>query len=190
MSEREVLELQALLDALPAPLEPLDASAVDGFLCGVLVQPERVGERFWWPRVLDVDARPAPAGLETTRLHHLVGRRHAELGEAIERRRWFDPWVFDDSGEEDIASVRPWASGCALALETFPRLLEQDDPETSEALALVYRHVGIDDLEEAEELAEMIEALEPPADLVTAVEELVRATLLLADAAGLPARKG
>ncbi len=34
-----------------------------------------------------------------------------------------------------------------------------------------------------------IEALEPPADLAAAVEELVRATLLLADVAGIvPAR--
>ena len=34
--------LQALLDSVPAPLEPLDVSMLDGYLCGVLVQPQPV----------------------------------------------------------------------------------------------------------------------------------------------------
>jgi len=45
----------------------------------------------------------------------------------------------------------------------------------------VYRHLAPDDLEDADELLAEIESLEPPADLSAAVEELVRATLLLAD---------
>ena len=46
----------------------------------------------------------------------------------------------------------------------------------------------IDDLEDADELIETIDSLEPPADLAEAVEGLVRATLLLADV-GRPVRK-
>jgi uncharacterized protein len=45
----------------------------------------------------------------------------------------------------------------------------------------VYRHLDAEDLEDAEDLIEEIESLEPPADLAEAVEDLVRATLLLAD---------
>ena len=48
-------------------------------------------------------------------------------------------------------------------------------------LALLYRHLDVDDLEDADALLAEIESLEPPADLAAAVEELVRATLLLAD---------
>ena len=40
---------------------------------------------------------------------------------------------------------------------------------------------GPDDPEDADELIDLIETLEPPADLTEAVEELVRATLLMAD---------
>ena len=39
LDDKDLGRLGALLDALPAPLEPLDESALDGFLCGVLLQP-------------------------------------------------------------------------------------------------------------------------------------------------------
>jgi len=54
---------------------------------------------------------------------------------------------------------------------------------TLEPLALLYQHVDADDLEDADELLAEIDSLEPPADLTEAVEQLVRAILLLADAA-------
>ena len=51
----------------------------------------------------------------------------------------------------------------------------------TEPLALLYRHLAPDDLEDADELLAEIDSLEPPADLSEAVEGLVQATLLLAD---------
>jgi len=54
---------------------------------------------------------------------------------------------------------------------------------------LLYRHLDPGDLEDADTLLAEIEALEPPADLASAVEELVRATLLLADVAGIVASR-
>src|SRR4051812_30754462 len=83
LTERELEELQALLDAVPAPLEALDVSMLDGFLCGVLLQPHRVPEARWLPHVTDADARPLPAGFDAARLQALVRRRHAELDAAI-----------------------------------------------------------------------------------------------------------
>ena len=216
LSPDEIDALDALLAAIPAPLQPLDASALDGFLCGVLVQPEPVPERRWWPHVLDVDGRPAPAAPTAAPLHALVVRRHAELAGYIARRDWFDPWVFaagdadrdaaagtDMSADADIDidadqsadaaastdAAAPWAGGFALALETFPELLAQDDEATTEALALIYRHLDTGHLEEAEALLEAIAALEPVQTLDAAVQDLVRATMLLADAAGLPAQR-
>lgn len=191
LGDAELASLQALLEAVPAPLEPLDASALDGFLCGVIVQPRPVPERSWWLRLLDLDGRAAPPGFDTAPLRALVRRRHAELAAAIGQRRWFDPWIFgpDDPAQDadPAAAVRSWASGFALALETFPELLGSDDPASTGPLALVYRHLGTEHLDDAEDLREAIDELEAPADLGTAVEEMVRATLLLADAAGLPA---
>ena len=182
LGEGELDELQSLLDRVPEPLEPLDASMLDGFLCGVLVQPQRVPDSRWLPHVTDADARPLPAGFDATRLHALARRRHAELDEAIARRRWFDPWVFELE-PPSLDAVYPWVAGFVTALEFFPALMRLDAQALTEPLALLYRHLDPDDLEDADDLLEEIDSLEPPTDMTEAVEGLVRATLLLADVA-------
>lgn len=182
LTEQELGALQELLDAVPAPLEPLDPSMLDGFLCGVLLQPRRVAESQWLRHVTDVDGRALPAGFDAARLHGLVRRRHAELDAAIEARQWFDPWVFElDEQATPSEAVYAWVAGFATAMEFFPALNAMDAQRLREPLALLYRHLDPDDLEDADDLIEEIESLEPPADLTEAVEELVRATLLLAD---------
>ena len=192
LSDRERDELQDLLDTVPAPLEPLDVSMLDGFLCGVLLQPRHVPVVRWLPHVTDADGSALPARFDATRLHALALRRHAELDAAIGRRQWFDPWVFeladDDADDGDdggapvgIDAVYPWVAGFATALELFPDLMALDPNALTEPLALVYRHLAPDDLEDADALLAEIDSLEPPEDLADAVEGLVRATLLLAD---------
>jgi uncharacterized protein len=185
--------LQSLLDRVPAPLEALDVSMLDGFLCGVLVQPRQVPASRWLPHLTDADGRALPRGFNATRLHELAQRRYAELNDAIVRRQWFDPWVFELAGDADSAleteepapsaveAVYPWVAGFATALELFPQLMEGATQALNEPLALLYRHLDPDDLEDADELIAEIESLEPPTDLSAAVEGLVRATLLLAD---------
>jgi uncharacterized protein len=195
LGEREIEALQALLAAVPAPLEPLDVAALDGFVSGILVQPQPVAPARWLPFITDVEGRPLPEGFDPRPLHALVRRRAAELRRAIERREWFDPWVFEidgsDAADADaasdaaVAAVLPWAAGFTAALETFPALLAAADDALTAPLALLYRHVGTDTLDDAQALDDEIEALEPPADLGQAVEEMVRATLLLADVAGV-----
>ena len=204
LTPHELDELQALLDTVPAPLEALDVSMLDGFLCGVLLQPQAVPPMRWLPHITDADGRALPARFDASRLQALARRRHAELDDAITRRQWFDPWVFelddeaaapgmapgdfeeDDDDDADGASsgtdaVYPWVAGFATALELFPGLMALDADALTEPLALLYRHLDAEDLEDADDLLAEIETLEPPADLGEAVEELVRATLLLAD---------
>ena len=207
LNPRELDELQALLDRIPAPLEALDVSMADGYLCGVLLQPHRIPVSRWLPRVFDVDGRAPPPSFDTSRPCALLLRRHAELDDAIDRRQWFDPWVFElgdadegdaaaeadesaddgtDDGADDhdpapVEAVYPWVAGFATALELFPDLMALDANSLTEPLALIYRHLGPDDLEDADDLLAEIDSLEPPEDLADAVEGLVRATLLLAD---------
>ncbi|HEY0857740.1 MAG TPA: YecA family protein [Albitalea sp.] len=191
LTEQELEELQALLDRVPAPLEPLDVSMLDGFLCGVLVQPQRIPPSRWLPHVTDADGRALPAGFDARRIHALATRRHAELDDSIERRQWFDPWVFeladvddeasDDDAPSSVDAVFPWVAGFATAQEMFPALMRLDAQQLTEPLALLYRHLDAEDLEDADDLLEEIDTLEPPADLGEAVEGLVRATLLMAD---------
>ncbi|MEO5883361.1 MAG: YecA family protein [Caldimonas sp.] len=193
LSAGELETLQELLDAVPAPLEPLDVCALDGFLCGVLVQPARIPPARWLPHVTDTDGRTLPRGYDAGPLHGLVQRRHVEIEAAIGRRRWLDPWVFEADDEGDgadpiRAAVLPWVAGVATAFELFPGIMQLPPEATLAPLALLYQHVDADDLEDADELLAEIESIEPPADLTEAVEQLVRAIFLLADAAAGKAR--
>lgn len=183
LGEADLAALQQALERLPAPLEPLEVDMLDGFLCGVLLQPQPVPVERWWPHVTDVDGRPLPAGLDVARLRTLVLRRHAELEQAIAARQWFDPWVFelDDPEASPSDAVYGWVAGFATAQALFPALQRLDAQRLREPLALIYRHLDPEDLEDADDLLEEIESIEPAESLAEAVEDLVRATLLLAD---------
>jgi len=201
LSEDDLDRLQALLDALPAPLEPLDVSMLDGYLCGVLLQPEAVPLAAWLPPILDTNYEPPPprggaadlgsgsaAGGRPTpqrvddELLALLRRRHKELNVAIAGRQWFDPWIFElDDDAEPSETVLPWVAGFAHALDAHPALMRLPEEPLLEPLAAIYLHLDPDDLEDADALLEEIESLEPPADLEEAVEGLVSAVLMLAD---------
>jgi uncharacterized protein len=184
-SERD--QLEALLDEMPPPLEPLDLSALDGFLVGVLLQPRIIASDRWLRHVPDIDGRAPPRGTKLEQLQALVLRRHAELERAIAARQWFDPWIFeleaDAAGSPSTPSqvVLPWVAGLSAALETFPALLQIDAPALREPLAMLYAHFDPEDLEHADDLRMLIDEIAPPESLADAVEGLVSCTLLLAD---------
>ena len=180
----DLSHLQDLLDAVPAPCEPLDVSMLDGYLCGVLLQPEAVPIAQWLPPLLDAEGRFQ--GRADDELVALLRRRHRELNLAISARQWFDPWVFELDGEDDgepnpSETVLPWVAGFAHAMECHPALMNFPESALLEPLAALYMHLDPADLEDADDLLEEIESLEPPADMDEAVEGLVSAVLMLAD---------
>ncbi len=199
LDDSDLARLQELLDAVPAPLQPLDLAALDGYLCGVLLQPVAVPAERWLKWVTDVDGRDAPPSPALDELQGLARRRHAEINQAIAQRAWFDPWIFDfdeedeeDAGEEGDEdddtdrsptqrAVLPWVAGFAAAMDAFPTLMALDEPALVEPLALLYLHFDAEDLEDADALLAVIETIEPPADLAEAVQDIVRALMLIAD---------
>ena len=182
LTDADISRLQALLDQLPEPLEPLDTMALDGFLCGVVLQPQAVALERWLKFVGDIEGRALPAAFDRAGLQALVLRRHAELAGAIAERQWFDPWVYRlDDEASPSETVLPWVAGFAAAMDLFPAIMRIDDPELIEPLALLYRHFDADDLEDADALLAVIETLEPPKDLGEAIEDLVRSLMLIAD---------
>ncbi len=185
LDDQDLSRLQTLLDGVPAPLQPLDVSALDGYLCGVLLQPQRVPEARWLNHVVDIDGRPAPGGTALEELQSLARRRHAELDRAIGDRQWFDPWIYPPADEDEDTSpsesVLPWVAGFATATNLFPALTDHPHPDLVEPLALLFMHFDPDDLEDADALVEVIQTLEPPKDLSEAVQDVVRALMLMAD---------
>jgi uncharacterized protein len=175
--------VQTLLDTLPDSLAPLDAGMLDGFLCGVLLQPRAVAASHWLPYVVDIDARLAPADFPLERLHALIGARCAEIDRAIVDRQWFDPWVYE-LGDDQAApgeAVMPWTAGFITAMALYPALMDLNLRTLVEPLALILQYADADDLEDADEILEAIADMEPPRKMAEAVEDLVRAVLLIAD---------
>jgi uncharacterized protein len=183
LSEKELGQLEDLLDAVPAPLEPLDLSMLDGYLTGVLLQPKAVPTHLWTLNVLDAEeGRKPPENFDAKPLLALVKRRYGELNAAIAGRQWFDPLVFELEDTDNPSEILlPWVAGFALATEIFPDLMRQDAAALLEPLASIFLHLDPDDLEDADELLEEIESLEPPSSLEDAVEGIVSAVLMLAD---------
>ena len=182
LSDSDLARLDSLLAGLPEPLQPPDVSALDGYLCGVLLQPRPVAAAQWLPWVSDVEGRPAAASQTLQELHGLVLRRHAELERAIAQRDWFDPWIYQLDDDADPGEcLLPWVAGFAAAMEAFPELMALSNPELVEPLALLFMHFDPEDLEDADALTAVIETLEPPADLAEAVQDTVRALMLIAD---------
>lgn len=185
LGDPDIAELDELLARIPAPFEPMDASAVDGYLCGVLLQPVTISSSAWLPLVFDLDGRAVPQDATTARIRSLVLQRHAELQRAIAQRQWFDPWIFepDEPGTAPAQAQLPWVAGFAAAQERFPALTALDHPALLEPLAVLYAAFDPDDLEDADALLAVIETLEPPTTMDEAAEDLVRSVLLIADVA-------
>jgi len=151
LSQDEIAELDALLAAIPEPLEPLDAVMLDGFLCGVVVQPRLIEVDEWLPFVFDAGGHrwgEAEPGDEQRRARTLVLRRHAALNRSLAERGDFDPLLLepspDDAGEQARAAadpvaamLSPWVAGFAQAIELLPALTELDDPQVRAALASI-----------------------------------------------------
>src|SRR6195952_510096 len=156
---------------------------LDGYLCGVLLQPTAVHAGAWIKHVFDIDGRPlADSWPGLHELQGLVQRRYRELMTAIAGRQWFDPWVFELDDEADPReSTLPWVAGFSAARGLFPALMNMAPQDPLEPLAVLYAAFEPDDLEDAEALLAEIETLEPPSSLDEAVEDIVQSGRGLAD---------
>ncbi len=193
LTDAEFAELDNLLLETPEPLEPLDAVMLDGYLCGVIVQPVLLEPATWFAHVFDFDGRPLPDDVNADWLQRttaLIMRRHGALNRAIVEDGWFDPLVleFDDEhpreavpeGEVDPAAglspvsqaLMPWVAGFQHATVCFPDLAEMADDAVMWALARLYRHLPTETDEEREVVA-TLDREHPLATLDDAMEELV-----------------
>jgi uncharacterized protein len=157
LSDAEFAELDALLAGIPEPLEPLDVVMLDGFLCGVIVQPRLIEADEWMPYVFDAgghrwgEAEPSP---ERLRAQGLVLRRKAALVRSIVEFGSFEPFILEPEvpveGEDDAApapaaadpiaeALLPWVAGFEQAVHQFPGLDELDIPAVDFALARLFR---------------------------------------------------
>lgn len=193
LTDAEFAELDDLLAATPEPLQPLDAVMLDGFVCGVIVQPVLIELDTWLPHVFDLEGGRLPEDADIVwrdRTRVLIERRHAALNRALAEDGWFDPLVleFDEEqapspvadGQPDplagltrvSQALMPWVAGFQHAALCFPDLLELPDDAVMSALARLYRHLPAETEEEKEIVATLDREYPLPA-LDEAIEELV-----------------
>jgi uncharacterized protein len=192
LSDAEFAELDELLAQIPEPLEPLDAVMLDGFLCGVIVQPTLVAADQWLPFVFDAgghrwgEAEPAP---EQLRARTLILRRHAALNRSIAEFGGFDPFILEpldddasaDAGEGEpapptldpiVAALLPWVAGFEQALQLLPGLVEMSEPAVSTTLARLFRFLP-EDADDPHQIAAIVARERPLATLDEAIGEVV-----------------
>ena len=200
LSDNEITELNELLLAADEDRDPLDVVMLDGFLTGLLLQPDVVLPSTWLPLVFDAQGRePAvPHDLATTqRTLDLIMRRHNEIAVHIMAREPFDPIVFELEdlggnvldGKDAIAALEPWTVGFMNALTSFPEVLDrfEKDEEGAGSLLGILRHLPADP-EDASASSDTLkwekEALDreaPLADLDDAIDNLVACVLEVAE---------
>jgi uncharacterized protein len=156
-SSADLNRLFDLLDEAPESFDGLDPSVVDGFVCGVLVQPVLVPEEDWIAAMFETEdgaPPPEPARAWLAEVQALVRRRAGALNRAIVEDGWFEPLVFGFDADHPPAmseyeplaglppvsqAIAPWVEGFLLALDRFPALREQSG-DLEKALAPLLRH--------------------------------------------------
>jgi uncharacterized protein len=199
LSDAEFAELDGLLADIPEPLDPLDAVMLDGFIAGVLVQPELIDVERWLPYVFDAGGHrwgEAEPSAEQRRARELVLRRHAAMNRALAEFGGFDPLILepdpedsDDAGRPEgpaepapaadapvldpvTRAVLPWVAGFEFAASIFPALYALDDETTATTLTRLYRFLPAEGDEE-EAIAAVVAAERPLTSLDDAIGEIV-----------------
>jgi uncharacterized protein len=191
LTNDELDELEDLLAQTPEPLDPLDVVMLDGYLCGVIVQPELIAPEQWLPAVFDIEGRPLPDGVDPAwheRVRALIVRRHDALNRSLAEDALFDPLLHEGIDLPDDAdpalrdalrempehsrTLMPWIGGFQHAAIAFPALMDLPDDAVGTALARLYRHLPPETDEERELLATM-EREHPLKSLDEAIEDMV-----------------
>jgi uncharacterized protein len=196
LTTQEFDELDRLLEQTPGELDAMDVAMLDGYLCGVLVQPSLLPPEAWLPPIFDSESRALPADADPAwraRTVELIEKRLAALRRQLAEDQWFDPIVLqlDEAAAAEDAdpvfaelpayskALVPFASGFVTALNAFPDgLLSYVDEDAEEAMDRVARHLPSSDDDERAAMAELDQAV-PLRDLDDAVEDLVLAIVEL-----------
>ncbi len=108
LTDAEFAELDDLLAQTPDPLQSLDTSMLDGYLCGVLVQPRLIPIEEWLPPIFDYEGQPLPETVDPAwlaRIRSLVERRYASLNQSMLEQGWFYPVVLDLEAEAEAEAA-------------------------------------------------------------------------------------
>jgi len=200
LTESEIGELADMLGALPEERDAFDVPMLEGYLVGVLLQPDLVMPADWLPPIFGAhdDEPMVPGGeAQVARALELVMRHHDTLAAHIMAREPFDPIVWTMEGEDgspitreqEFASLSMWAVGFHEALSRFPALFDLADnqPDLDWPLEALFRHVPLDPAADDEAMRQLrgererLDREDPITDVDDALDRLVDAVLDIAE---------
>lgn len=185
LTDAEIHEIDELLALVPEPYETLDAVILDGYLCGVIVQPVLLTPAEWMGPIFGTEGVPEPGGPKWSEKQHnrlitLIQRRHDEILRGILENGWFDPLVplvEDDDGKplkgkDAMEGVGYWVAGFEWALANFPQLEEAGLSGVPDLLDSLWRHLPDQD-ETQQAMTKALDEEHPLKNLDEAIEALV-----------------
>lgn len=184
MTDKEIQELDELLALVPEPFETLDAVLLDGYLCGVLVQPVMLTIEQWLPPIFGAQEPLTPTDKwpedKHQRLLKLIQKRYDELLSGIVEDNWFDPLVpmpEDEEGqpldgEAAFEGLGIWVAGFEWALANFTQLEDAGLAGVPDLLDSIWRHLPEQD-ETQQQMTNAINEEHPIKNLDGAIEALV-----------------
>jgi len=186
LSDNDIHDLDELLGLVPEPYETLDAVILDGYLCGVLVQPVMLTPEQWLPPIFGTEGLPEPDDSKGwtqerhDRLLDLIQRRYDELLHGVLEEGWFDPLVplvEDDDGKplegkDALEGLGYWVAGFEWAMANFPQLEEAGLSGVPDLLDSLWRHLPEQD-EVQQQMTKALDEEHPLNTLDEAIEALV-----------------
>jgi len=184
LTDAEIHEIDELLALVPEPYETLDAVILDGYLCGVLVQPVILTPEQWLPPIFGTEGIPEPGPKWSEKQHNrlltLIQRRHDELLRGILEDGWFDPLVplVEDedgkplTGKDAFEGLGYWVAGFEWALANFPQLEEAGLSGVPDLLDSLWRHLPDQD-EVQQQMTKALDDEHPLKNMDAAIEALV-----------------
>ncbi|MEO6363021.1 MAG: UPF0149 family protein, partial [Caldimonas sp.] len=174
---------------------------LDGYLCGVIVQPQLIESERWLPFVFASGGQrwgEAEPGPEQLRARSLIVRRHAAINRQIAEYGGFDPVILEPAADpapdvgEQLATesaaaepaaaaapsdpiadaLLPWVAGFEQALQVFPGLEDLDEPAVATTLARLFRFLP-ETSSEGRDVAAILARERPLASLDDAIAEVV-----------------
>lgn len=182
LATEEFSELDELLAQIDEKCMPMDASQADGFLTALCLLPKEISPTEWMPMIFCAPSsqpRPLPEA-QQNRLEELLYRRYREINSRLAHLKPLDPIVFDPEdengvplqGEDEIIALAPFASGFLTAAQTWPGLLDSENPEISSALVGIWRHLPSEEIGEFSSVRDELLSESPLENLDDAIDDV------------------
>lgn len=182
LKENEFVLLDELLSQIDEKSIAMDASQADGYLTALCLLPQEISPSEWMPLIFCAPGatRSSLEEQKQTLLEELLYRRYKEINYRLAHLQPIDPIVYDPEddngnplhGEEELVALKPFASGFLTAAQTWPGLLDSEEPAVASSLIGIWRHLPDDEIGDFAPVRDELLSDSPLENLDDAIEDM------------------